>query len=567
MESFKKAMRIATCKKGTFALFVIMRTICNLMMIGNALIFGELINMVSRGETLKRIIIAIILTALYSILWCVLRWVTYLKIQKYVVYVQQNYRCKYINALLGSQFGKVVVDDSSTYINSISNDIDNMVGISVHYCSDFFGCIISVIASFCSALYLRWEIALTMVGFTLIMAVLPFFFKKRLENSMVQNSKRKGEYLGIVKENLLGLSIIKSYGGEKQCYSRIKDVDDRYVSSSYKVININTVAGELSNTIRQFALVILIAATCYCVYIKIVEVGAVLSVFSIGQSFYGYIMYASSIVTAIFSINGITDKVNNIINMPVMEEGKAPQYNDNITFNKVSFAYPTDKDKRVLESINLKFERNKKYLVLGASGSGKSTVIKLIAKLYDNYEGNISIDGVSYSEYSEKDISKIISLSQQDGYLFNRTLRDNIDFLGTKDEERLNRVIDDCMLTDFVSKLPMGTDIVLNEEVNQVSGGEKLRINLARALYKDGKILLLDEVTSALDKNTSDKVERNILSICDKTIINVCHKFNDGNLSLYDEIIIIENGKVALSGDFNAIKDNPVLLKYRNIKG
>lgn len=565
MEGFQKAFRIAMYNRKTFFLIACMRTVCNLMMIGNALIFGELINMVARGEEIRRVGIAVALAGAYSLVWCVLRWLTYLGMQKYIVRVSRAYRNQYLHALLGAKFNAVSKEDSSTYINSITDDIDKMVDISVFHCADLIGCILSVVASFGAALFLRWEIALTMVGFTVIMAILPFFIKKRLEDSMVQRSKNRGTYIGILKENLLGLSIIKSYGGENQCFGRIAEKDDAYVASIYRNIRINTVAGELSNTIRQIALVTLIAATCYCVYLQRVEVGAVLSVFSIGQSFYGYIMYASAIFTSIFSVNGIIRKVGKVLDLPVSEYTQDIPYEKELRLDDVRFAYAGEERKQVLNGISLVFERNKKYLILGASGSGKSTVIKLIAKLYDDYQGQITVDGKDYAAYSEKDISHIISVSQQDGYLFNRTLRDNIDFLGEGDEARLHDVIEQCMLTDFVQGLPNGLDTVLDEEVNQVSGGEKLRINLARAVYKQSKILLLDEVTSALDKSTSDKVERNILAIDDRTIINVCHKFHDGTLQQYDEIVIIEDGQVVLKGSFEQLHAEEKLAQYRNL--
>ena len=162
-------------------------------------------------------------------------------------------------------------------------------------------------------------------------------------------------------------------------------------------------------------------------------------------------------------------------------------------------------------------------------------------------------------------MNSTVSVSRQSGYIFNRSLRDNIDFLSDGDEIKLQNTIDRCKLNEFMQRLPDGADTVLDEELNQVSGGEKLRINLARALYRDSDILLLDEVTSALDKSTSEDVENALLHIPDKTVVNVCHKFNDETLPLYDSIYIIEDGRVVLSGSFEQIKDSKLLAAYRNV--
>ena len=118
-------------------------------------------------------------------------------------------------------------------------------------------------------------------------------------------------------------------------------------------------------------------------------------------------------------------------------------------------------------------------------------------------------------------------------------------------------------MNDFILQQSQGLDTLVDEEVNQVSGGEKLRINLARALYRNTPILLLDEITSAVDKITSQKIEDAILKIQGKTVINVCHKFDISTLSMYDEIIILENGCIVAQGTYDSLKDNPLLSNYQ----
>ena len=119
-------------------------------------------------------------------------------------------------------------------------------------------------------------------------------------------------------------------------------------------------------------------------------------------------------------------------------------------------------------------------------------------------------------------------------------------------------------LENFIDKLPEGIFTCIDQEVNQVSGGEKLRIGLARTLYKDANLLLLDEVTSALDKRSSEVIESNILSLDNRTIINVCHKFNQNNLNKYDKIYVIEGGRLAVEGNYSEIHNNKIFKKYKN---
>lgn len=191
MQGFQKTLRVAVFNKKSFIVISVLRTVTNLMTIGNALIFGELINMVARGEDLTRIGIAVLLTAAYCLVWCGLHWISALIRQKYIINVRQAYRSKYLDALLDAKYNAVAIEDSSTYINSVNDDIDNVVATSINNCTDIFGCVIAIVASFCSALFLRWEIALTMVGFTVIMAILPFFYQKTFGKQYRRKFKAK----------------------------------------------------------------------------------------------------------------------------------------------------------------------------------------------------------------------------------------------------------------------------------------------------------------------------------------------------------------------------------------
>lgn len=161
-------------------------------------------------------------------------------------------------------------------------------------------------------------------------------------------------------------------------------------------------------------------------------------------------------------------------------------------------------------------------------------------------------------------INMFTSYTQQSAYVFNRSIRYNIDFNYSDDNKKLNNVIELVELNDFISKLPNGVDTQIDEEIDQISGGEKLRIHLARALYRDSDIILLDEVTSSLEKSMSDRIEKKLIQMHNKTIINVCHKFNEKNLYLYDDILVVEKGELVLRGTYDEIKKHPLLERYRH---
>lgn len=564
MRELKKIWGIAGYKPTRFIFLTILGCAVSLMTVSMGIIYGSLINMVAEGESIKKVIFYCILSAVYVLSFCLLRWYSDFATNKYVNDLTAIFRAKYVDGLLNSKFSNIINDNSAKYLNHLEADIPNVVASTTYNLYFVIVNVVLVIGTFIAVLVVNWKILVTMLGFVLIMAILPLFIKKKLDKSILEVSKVNRTYIGILKEYILGVSIVKNFCAEDSAKEKIDQRSNEFRRTKIKNIKINSVASGLGTLVKQVAVVSLIALTCYFVYTKEVGIGSVLTIFSVGNSFFSSILGVSAVVTYLFSISSLRDDVFKVIDVERTERVKEFVFNNEILIDNVSFNYPNSKEKKVLNALSAKFEKNKKYLILGKSGSGKSTLLKLLCAEYEA-EGNMTVDGVPYREFSEKDISDKIAVSRQQCYIFDRSLRYNIDFLETGDEQRLEEVIKNCELNDFVSRLPDGLDTVLDEEINQVSGGEKLRINLARALYRDSEILLLDEVTSALDKTMSELIENYLLQIEDKTIINVSHKFNDKTLSIYDRIYIIEDGKVALEGDFNQLKDNAVLASYRNI--
>lgn len=547
-----------------FIAITVLFTLSNLARLGTAMIYGELINQVSLGVDIKKLLVYIGLTVGYTLFVAFYNWYFQYFFDYYEKRGMASLRRAYMMSVVNAQYQNVKKYDSARYMNDLTNEIPSLINVFVDNIAYSISCVIMVISSFAFAMGLNWKIAVTMVGFTLVMAILPLFIKKPLDKISLKESNARNDYMAKLKEHLMGISIIKTFGAEKRCAANVDDENNKLLKINRKKAVINSFASGLGGMVQAIAVTVLIAMTCYLVWTKEVLVGSVLSIFSIGNQFYGSILSLSAVFTYVMGYMGVFRKIQSIVewdNTPDPKE--ALTFNDNIEFSGVSFSYADD-SRKIIDNVSLQLDKNKKYLVLGKSGSGKSTLLKLMAKYYDTYEGDIIIDGVNYMELTDKQIATVMSVSQQDCYLFNTTMRENIDFLGEKDDEKLDRIIELTALDEFVSMLPEGLDTVVNEEINQVSGGEKLRINLARALYRESQILLLDEVTSALDKKTAEYVENNLLSLEDKTLVNVCHKFNDSTLPNYDKILIIENGSIVRSGSYSELENDEKLGQYRN---
>lgn len=248
-------------------------------------------------------------------------------------------------------------------------------------------------------------------------------------------------------------------------------------------------------------------------------------------------------------------RVFEIMEMPIEEaEGKSAEVDGQagqiFAFRNVSFAYAgqTEKEQKALEHLNLTVERGKRVALVGRSGCGKSTIIKLMCGQYEADAGEIFFCGTKFSDISPEAVRKELALISQDTVIFPMSVSDNIRI--GKPEASRGEMIEAAKKAgcdDFIKELPDGYDTMLEERGSNLSGGQRQRISIARAILKDAPVLLLDEPTSALDRETETFVNEKLKEISrGKTVVTVAHRLS--TITDYDEILVMEEGKIVESG-------------------
>ena len=522
-----------------------------------------LLNTASVGES-EKIKKLIAYGILICIIWAILYFLD--------LYLGKSYKNKcflllrkaYIHNLIKKKYSDITNLDSAVHISALTNNIEILNQNYFDQILYIFGNIFIIILSFFAVLYISPLITIIMCGLTLLMAVIPALLKKNMDKSNFKYSTALKRFTEKLKETLLGIEIIKSNNAEQAFEEQNNENSFNIYRKQNVVARINSIIGISSSFVNNSLIIVLVGITSYFVSDNKLMIGSTIAVMNLAMRFLGGWMSLVNQIVLASSTRSIRDELEPYLETPKnLTQSVRAKFEKGIKLFNVQFKYNLDAETNVLENINLNFEPNKKYLILGKSGSGKSTLLKLISKLEDNYTGKINIDDLDYDNITSDNINNLVSLAQQKCYLFKASLKRNIDLLETNDEKQLQYAIHAAQLTDFVSALTSGLDTLVDEEVNQVSGGEKLRINLARALYRNTPILLLDEITSAVDKITARNIEDAILQIQDKMIINVCHKFDSKTLPYYDEIIILENGRIAAQGTYDDLKDNYLLLNYQ----
>lgn len=232
---------------------------------------------------------------------------------------------------------------------------------------------------------------------------------------------------------------------------------------------------------------------------------------------------------------------------------KLEEFNNEITFDNISFSY--DSSDLVLNDINLTIKKGSKIGICGVSGGGKSTLLKLIPRFYDTYNGSIKIDGIDTRELTANSLRSKISIVHQDNYILDGTIYDNIVYGNWKVTEY--DVIEACKkasIYDFIKSLPDGFNTNVGPRGLKLSGGQKQRIALARVFLGDTDIILLDEATSALDNESENIIQESMNLLKDKTLIIVAHRLS--TIKDCDKIIVIDNHSIAESGSHEELITN-----------
>ncbi|HDK7155515.1 TPA: ABC transporter ATP-binding protein [Clostridium botulinum] len=483
-----------------------------------------------------------------------LNFLTYFLFQKTIYLVSTNVMCDIKNDILKTIIynEEYTVDENNMDILSLMNkDIDITLDKYFLNIFLFIRILISLLMSLAYLLYVN--IALTVIILVLgsISVILPNFFVKKSSQLKEVYSKSNSIFFNSVKELLYGFNTIRLYGIEKCYFQKNKDANNSIEKARFDTLLFDSLIQIISSCVGFLVLSANVVLTGYLSYKGYFTIGTVLAVMQVMNYVLAPLSQGPVYYAEIKSARCIINKVKNHI-LPYSESETTniiDQHIENITISDMCFKYPTA-DRDVLSNIDIVFEDQKKYAIVGASGCGKTTLVKLLSKIEKNYTGEIKVNGMDFKNISPKLWRNKISVISQDIFLFDNTLKYNICLDNSIDDAQLKGIIEKVGLTNFVNSLPQGVNSPIGENGTLISGGEKQRISIARALVKNAEILLVDEATSSLDKKNANNIDNIILSL-DKLAIVITHKYDEKLLKCYNSILVMDNGEIVEKGEFS----------------
>lgn len=485
------------------------------------------------------ITVAIISFAIFMVAYVIYRTAR----PRYIQCAMLQYKSYVFGRILDKRISSISRENSGKIISALTND---MRPVEDYYLGSILT-IIDIGVGFVGALALMlwYSPALTLVS--LLLSILPIIVSvpsaKKLADKEKNLSDKNESYVDIIKDILSGFAVIKSFRSEKEILKRFSSDNVGIEAAKYE----RRYAEENVNLLSTAASVIM--------RLGVFIIGAWMAVSGTGVTpgiVLVFLQLVNFVITPIERIPKIL--ANRKAAIAIMDKlaDTLSEENDEsddrfhctmtkqICMNDVTFHY--DEGKPVLQGVSVQFEAGKKYAIVGGSGSGKTTLLNLLMRTYENYGGNIQYDGVELNKISSDSLFQIVSLVQQNVFVFNDTIYNNVTLYKQFPDRDVQSAMEQAGLSELVRS--HGKDYVCGENGNALSGGEKQRISIARALLRKTSVLLMDEATAALDEITANEIMSSILSIEDLTSIVVTHRLDENVLKQYDRIIVLHNGKV-----------------------
>ena len=392
------------------------------------------------------------------------------------------------------------------------------------------------------------QLAIAPIIFTILFLFALRNYNKKLGPVTIQLRTEFGEMDDKLNETLTGIELIKSTAQERQQSQKYLIHAGKYRDAYIQEGKIQAKYTPL--LILAIAITIGLAQSIYLYYQGILTIGEIIAYMGL----FALLRFPTNISIFIFALvklaqassNRLLEVMNKETEIDENIEGKQKDLEGKIKFENVSFKYPEDVNP-VLKNISFEVNPGQTLAVVGATGSGKTTLTKLISRLYDVSEGKITIDDIDIRDYSLKSLRSQISYIEQDVFLFSTSIFDNISFGRVSSLEEVIEVAKQAQAHDFISRFPKGYDSEVGERGVQLSGGERQRIAIARAFLANPKILILDDSTSAIDSETEDKIQEAINNILrDRTTILITHRLSQ--IRWADKIIVLKKGTIEAVG-------------------
>ena len=529
-------------------------TIIAPMMIGQAttIIYDGIQNMIHHTGSVDiagLYNILIIVTALYVISSVFSYLQSYLLI-RISTKISYDLRERMMEKITHLPMDKVDENKRGDILSRITNDVDSLQNGITQSFIQLTTAVITLVGVFIMMLFINIWMTLATIVLIPIAFIVIRFITKYSQSYFLKQLVYKGSINAQIEETFTGHDIIRAFNQEDISMEKFEEDNEKWFDQEWKSQFYSSLNGPLMNFISNFAYVVIAVLGAIFALQRAITVGDILAFFQYVQSFTRPIQQITRVMHQIQTAMAASERIfefleyDNEVN-PSNKEIR--EIRDGITFENVTFGYTSDE--KILKDLSFDVKKGEKIAIVGETGAGKTTIVKLLMRFYDIDSGSLKIDGIDITEYDKNSLRSLIGMVLQDSWLFSDTIESNIHY------GNLNSSHDDVVeaskqaYTDnFIRQLPEGYNTVLNEDTDNISHGQKQLLTIARTIISTKEVLILDEATSSVDTRTEKLIQKAMDKLMEnKTSFIIAHRLS--TIRNADKIIVIENGKIIEQGN------------------
>ncbi len=447
----------------------------------------------------------------------------------------------YMQRVFAKNIAEFQKENNAKYLSSMTNDFNTLdMNLITGIFSVFEG-----IMTFLVGIWLLTTVdpRMLILAFILIAVnlLISIFTSKPINKANKERSDMFDSYTSYIKEILSAFHIVKNYNLQERVTDDYNKKSDDIQQKGFIIEKMLSYVFSSQNFFMSGSMLVVILIAGYLAVLGRITTGGLLLITTGIEKMSWPLFGISENIPKIFTSGDLIRKMEKTLeNSDTYEETvDLPDFREEIVFSDVDFSYE-DSEQIILSDINFKIKKNGKYLVVGPSGGGKSTLLKLFRKYFNPSMGMITIDGHDLKDVKREHYYKLIGNIEQQVFLFEDTVRNNLTLYKGYTDEEISEAICASGLTDFVNSLPDGLDSIIYDNGKNISGGERSRLVIARALLSKAGILLMDEAFASLDMERAREIEKTILGLKDMTVINVSHVIFNDTKELYDRILTVK---------------------------
>ncbi len=528
-------------------------TIIAPLLIGEAttIIFNGINNIIHHTgsidlDALINLLIIVVILYIISSVFSYLQSILLIEVTTKISY---DLRERLIEKILNLPMDKVEENKRGDILSRVTNDVDSLQNGITQSFIQLTTAVITIVGVFIMMLTINVWMTLATIILIPIAFLLIRFMTKYSQTYFLRQLEFKGSLNAQIEETFTGHDIILTFNQEEISMEKFESDNENWFTQEWKSQFYSSLNGPLMNFISNFTYVVVAVLGAVFVLQRAIAVGDILAFFQYTQSFTRPIQQITRVMNQIQTAMAASERIFEFLEFEDEQNPSTRQLTtikDGITFDNVSFSYTPNE--KIIKDLSFDVKKGEKIAIVGETGAGKTTIVKLLMRFYDINSGSIRIDGVDIDEYDKHSLRSMMGMVLQDSWLFSDTIANNIRYgnLDASDDEVADAARQ-VYADDFIRQSSEGYDSILNEDSDNISHGQKQLLTIARTILSKKEVLILDEATSSVDTRTEKLIQQAMDKLMEgKTSFIIAHRLS--TIRNADKIIVIENGEIIEQG-------------------